>query len=301
MKTGAVVAAVVALVLLWAVGAGLFVWYATESTAAKPGPTEPKAEVPRPPSPEPESARPPVPGPFNQEIPDPARHGKDAEPLPPLPVADAKSQTKALLPDKTLYLETKPDGTKRIHLVAEVCLREGPLEVFLCKTNTKEHEAILRTAVNAQFIHAALVAIGAKPGSPVQFLNPKTDEPEYKPATGAKIAVTVHYNRGGQLHTHPAQEWITDQKTKKPMAHGWVFAGSRFLKNPDNPSEPEYYTANSGEVISISNFVDSMLDLPVEVSRDNVDLNFLARTEKIPPLLSKVWVTLEPVVKKKQK
>jgi hypothetical protein len=298
MKTGAVVAAVVALVLLWAVGAGLFVWYATDSVTAQPSPTAARVA---PPTPTPAPAPPPSPGPFNQEVPDPARHGKDAEPLPPLPVADAKSQTKALLPDKTLYLETKPDGTKRIHVVAEVCLREGPLEVFLCKTNTKEHEAILRTAVNAQFIHAALVAIGAKPGSPVQFLNPKTDEPEYKPATGAKIAVTVHYNRGGQLHTHAAQEWITDQKTKKPMAHQWVFAGSRFLKNPDNPSEPEYYTANSGEVISISNFVDSMLDLPVEVSRENVDLNFAARTEKIPPLLSKVWVILEPVAEKNEK
>jgi len=297
MKTGAIFAAVLALVLLWAAGAGLFVWYVTDSATAKPTP-EPKPEslrtTARPTTPE------PAPAPFSQEMPDPDKHAKNAEPLPPIPLADAKSQTKALLPDKTLYLETKPDGTKRILVVAEVCLRDGPLEVFLCKTNTKEHEAILRTAVNAQFIHAALVAIGAKPGSPVQFLNPKTDEAEYKPASGAKINVTIHYNRAGQLHTHAAQEWITDQKTKKPMTHQWVFAGSRFLKNPDNPSEPEYYTANSGEVISISNFVDSMLDLPVEVSRDNVDLNFTARTDKIPPLLSKVWVILEPIAEKKK-
>lgn len=297
MKTAAIIVAVVTLVLLWAAGAGLFVWYASDFAVAHPTPaTEPI------PAPLRTSASAPTPPPasFTQEIPDPARHGKDAEPLPPLPIADAKSQTKALLPDKTLYLETKPDGTKRIHLVTEVCLREGQLEVFLCKTNTKEHEAIVRTAVNAQFIHAALVAIGAKPGAPVQFLNPKTDQPEYKPASGAKINVTVHYRKGGQLFTHAAQEWITDQKTKKPMVHQWVFAGSRFLKNPDNPSEPEYYTANSGEVISISNFVDSMLDLPVEVSRDNVDLNFAARTDKIPPLLSKVWVILEPVAEKKK-
>ena len=74
-----------------------------------------------------------------------------------------------------------------------------------------------------------------------------------------------------------------------------VFAGSRFLKNPDKPTDPEYYTANNGEVISISNFVDSMLEVPVEVSRDNADLSFDAMTEKIPPLLSKVWVILEPV------
>ncbi|OWK45069.1 YdjY domain-containing protein [Fimbriiglobus ruber] len=231
--------------------------------------------------------------------PEPGVAGKDAEPLPNLPKIDAKSQIKSLLPDDTLYLETTPNGTKRLLVVSEVCLREGPLEVFLCKKNTKEHEAIVRTAVDPRFIHAALVAIGAKPGSPVQFVNQKTDEPEYKPATGAKINVTVHYRRDGQLRTHPAQEWIRDQKTKKPMAHQWVFAGSRFVKNPDRPNDPPFYTANNGEVIAISNFVDSMLDLPVEVSRDNADLTFDAMTDKIPPLLSKVWVILEPAAEKK--
>ena len=247
----------------------------------------------------------PAPAPVKQaepqlpQPPDPAQIGKDAEPLPDVPRADPKSTIKALLPENTLYLETKPDGTRRVLLVAEVCLREGVLEVLLCKKNTKEHEAILRTDVDARFIHAALIAAGAKPGSPVRFLNPKTDEPEYRPATGTTIAVSVQYRKGGALHTHPAQEWIVDLKTKKPMAHRWVFAGSRFVKNPDRPQDPDYYTANNGEVIAISNFIDSMLDLPVEVSRDNAELNFEARQDRIPPLLSKVWVILEPAAEKK--
>ena len=96
--------------------------------------------------------------------------------MPELPKADPKSQVKALVPDKTLYLETLPDKSRRVLLVAEVCLREGPLEVLLCKNGTKEHEAVVRTAVDARLIHAALIAAGAKPGSPVQFVNPKTNE-----------------------------------------------------------------------------------------------------------------------------
>ena len=244
--------------------------------------------------PEPATAQPGVP-----EAPA-APNPKEAEALPEVPKADSKSELKALLPDKTLYLETKPDKTMRVIVEAEVCLREGPLEVFLCKKNTKEHEAILRTAPDARYLHAALIAAGGKPGSPVQFVNQNTGEADYKKATGTPIKVTVHYRKGGQLHTHPAQEWIRDMKTKKPMAHDWVFAGSRFMKNPDRPDDPPYYTANNGEVIAISNFVDSMLDLPVEISRDNVELNFVADTAKIPPLLSKVWVILEVMPEKKK-
>ena len=235
-----------------------------------------------------------------------SRIGKDAEPLPPAPKADPSHTHKPLTPDGTLLLEVKPDPTDpkktkpvRVLVQTEVCLRQGVLEVFVCRTNTKEHEAILRTAIDARFLHSALIAVGAKPGSPVQFINPTTDREEYKPATGTKIAVSVHYRRAGELHTHAAQEWIRDMNTKKPMAHDWVFAGSRFVKDPENPDRPAFYTANNGEVIAISNFVDSMLDLPVPVSRENADLNFEVITTKVtltssPPAVAsraRLWTT----------
>jgi len=222
------------------------------------------------------------------------------EALPPVPQADPKSKLTPLNKEKTLYLEKLPNDSMRVLVAAEVCLREGLLEVLLCKKNTKEHESILRVDLDARFIHAALVASGAKVGKPVQFVDVKTGEQDYKPASGQKIKVSVHYTLDGKPHTHPAQEWILDKKTKKPMAHDWVFAGSRFVKNPDAPpTDPDYYCANNGEVICLSNFVDSMLDLPVEISRDNADLNFDALTEKIPPLNSMVWVILEGVPEKK--
>lgn len=243
---------------------------------------------------QPEAA--PAPRPSVEEAPKPST---EPEGLPDLPRADPKSTHKQLLPTDKLYLETLPNGNKRVIFDAEVCLREGVLEVLLCKKNTKEHEAIIRTAVDARYIHAALVAIGAKPGAPVQFVNPKTQEEEYKAASGAKIQVLVNYRKDGKLHQHSAQEWIRDQQTKKPMAHNWVFAGSRFMKNPDRPDDPPYYGANSGEVISISNFVDSMLEVPIAVSRDNASLNFTAETSRIPPQLTKLWVILEPDAEKK--
>jgi uncharacterized membrane protein len=229
----------------------------------------------------------------------PAENRGGVTPHPEPPKSSAKSELKPLNKEKTLYLETLETGEKRVLFAADVCLREGVLEVLVCKKQTKEHEAILRTDLDARFLHAALLATGAKNGKPVQWMNPKTEEPDYKPASGQTIRVNVHYVWNGKTYTHLAQDWILDKSTKKPMAHDWVFAGSRFVKNPERPEEPDYYTANNGEVISISNFVDSMLDLPVQVSKDEHDLHFEALTDKIPKVGTPVWVILEPVVAKK--
>jgi hypothetical protein len=229
----------------------------------------------------------------------PEAPGKDAEALPPIPKADPKSEIKPLLPNNALLLETLPDGKRRVLVAAEVCMREGPLECFLCKKNTKEHESILRTDIEAFWIHTALLAAGAKTGQPVQFVNPKTLEADYKPATGAKVKVLVHYRNGGKLHTHAGQDWVWNFKNKKPMEHEWVFSGSRLIRDPDRPNDPPYYTANSGEIVSISNSPDAMLDLPVEISKDDATLSFEVKKEAVPPLLSKVWLILEPVDEKK--
>jgi hypothetical protein len=221
------------------------------------------------------------------------------EDLPAIPKADSKSELKALQADKSLYLEKKPDGSRRVLAIAEVCLREGALEVLLTKKGTKEHEAILRVAMDARFLHATLEACGAKVGTPVQFVNPKTMEDEYKPASGQKVKVLVHYQYQGKLHTHPIQDWVMNTKTKKVMTDEWVFAGSRFIKNPDRPTDPPYYAANNGEIIALSNSYEAMLDLTVQVSKDDSTLIYRANTEKIPPISSKVWLILEPVEEKK--
>jgi hypothetical protein len=225
---------------------------------------------------------------------------KNAEPLPEPPKLDPKNNHVALNPDKTFLMEQSPDKKfLRVLLATDLCLREGSLEVFLCKKGTKEHEAILRVNIDAKLIHAALEAAGAKPGAPAQFVNPKTNLPDFKPATGSKIKVIVHYKKDGKLHTHRAQEWVWNSMKKKSLEVDWVFAGSQLLRDPDNPKAEPYYGANSGEVISVSNFPYSMLDLPIEISKDDATLNYEAKTDLLPPLFSKVWLILEPIPEKK--
>lgn len=227
------------------------------------------------------------------------------EELPEYPLLDKANKLIPLSPDKkAVFAEVAPDGkgkTKvvRAALACEVCLREGPLEQFLCKKGTKEHEAVVRVDVDAEFVHGALLAAGGKPGTPTGFLDPKTEMAKYTPATGSRVNVSVHYKHKGALHTHPAQEWIWNTKKKAPLAHHWVFAGSMLIKNPDDPNAKPYYGANSGDIFSISNFPYSTLEMPVEISKDEAQLTYEAKTEKIPPLGSKVWVILEVVPEKK--
>jgi hypothetical protein len=232
--------------------------------------------------------------------PAPARQEPKAEPkpepLPEFPKLDPKNTVTALNPEKTIFGELSgAEGKKkvvRVGLACEVCLREGALEVFLCKKGTKEHESIVRVDADAKFIHLALKTAGAEPGTPTQVLDPKTEEPKWKPATGSRVNVIVHYTMGGKTFTHPAQDWIWDIKKKAVMPHHWIFAGSVIIKDPDNGRE--FYGANSGDIISISNFPYSLLEIPVEISKDDAQLSYEVKTDRVPPLLSKVWVILEP-------
>jgi hypothetical protein len=80
----------------------------------------------------------------------------------------------------------------------------------------------------------------------------------------------------------------------------WVFAGSQFFQDPDDKTRPPFYMANSGDVITVSNFTDAMLDLPIDSSKDNNELSFECFTERIPEKGTKVTMILEPVLEKKK-
>src|SRR5262245_36699783 len=82
---------------------------------------------------------------------------------------DPKAAVKRTEIGKNVFLEVE-GKTRRVIVKSTVCLREGALEGLLTRKATKEHEYILAAECDARHIHAALLAAGAKPGSPVVFL-----------------------------------------------------------------------------------------------------------------------------------
>ena len=175
--------------------------------------------------------------------------------------------------------------TKQVIVDGYVCLDRGQLEMFACPKGTKEHESVVAVNAPARFVHAGLLAIGIKQGTPVQY------SPEYKPASGPKIEIQIVYHGAeGQQKTVRAQSWVRNVVTEKPMAHDWVFVGSDFWV--DANTKKRHYLADDGDFICVSNFATATLDLPVESSANASGLLFEALTDNIPPRKTNVRLIL---------
>ena len=154
-----------------------------------------------------------------------------------------------------------------------VAQRSVPLELFACPVGTKEHESIVAVFARAQLVHAGLLAIDARPGSTATF------DP-FKPAHGTTVRVYVLWLDGdGKTKGTLAQNWIRTSGTKKPMVWDWVFAGSKIYKDDEGK---EHYLGDSGELISVSNFTTSTMDVAVKSDQSNNNLMFEAFTDHIP-------------------
>lgn len=211
--------------------------------------------------------------------------------------AAAKKLPAMLEPDKGWLRVTKDYEVwidfekKQVIAGGRICLREGPLEMFACPKGTREHESIVSVHTPARYVHAALVALGARPGPAVQF------EPTYKPAQGTEVAVEVLWrDEHGKDRRVKAQEWIKHVKTGKELESPWVFAGSGFWT--DEEGKEQFYYGDGGEFVCVSNFSTATLDLPVESSAANDTLLFAAFTERIPPRDTPVMLILTPKLEK---
>lgn len=247
---------------------------------------------------------------------------------------------------------------KRVLLKTKVVLRRGPLELFCCLKETKEHESIVSVDALAQDVHAALLLVGAEPGSPCRY------DPKFIPPKGMIIDIFVQWiDEQGKLQRETAQTWVrgstqryfvaplaelpgntgigdeTDlrydkkhrelfwfgvmteaQKTHwgnqsdneeyqqaiqtifeesqiKEMKADWIFAGSFFGK--DEISGEQFYAAEDGDLICVSNFSNATLDVNRESGNNNAALLYEAYFERIPALETEVTLELVPRFEKK--
>ncbi len=119
--------------------------------------------------------------------------------------------------DKEKLTPLNPTGTvlldvpnRRVFAKTNVCFTEGVLEMLLCLTQTKEHESILVFDGKAQTIHAGLLALGLKEGTPSSY---DLDSGIYTPARGSKLDIFLHWtDSDGKLHREPAQSWCRNSR-----------------------------------------------------------------------------------------
>lgn len=174
-----------------------------------------------------------------------------------------------------------------------IALTNGQLEMLACLVGTKEHESVVAVFTKAQFVHAGLLAIGAKKGTPVQW------RPEYKPPTGSRIRVIALWrDEDGKKHAIDARKWVQENRTDgSHLTEDFVFAGSMFVKDPDTGRE--VYEAEAGDLICVANFTSATIDIPIRSLDANSLLSYRSYTERIPPHKTPVRLVLEMLDKPK--
>lgn len=216
------------------------------------------------------------------------------EELPPLAAAprefpfEIPNDWKRLAENEEIWID---QAEHRVVVSGRICLRQGMLEMFACPRATKEHESIVATYPISSYIHQALLLVGAEPGRPVQW------EPEYQAATGPKVQIECwFFNDQKELQKTAAREMVRKVSDKSLLDIEWVFVGSRFVKDFDGR---EFYAANGGELICLSNFSSAMIDLPIQSTDREGDLLFEANPDKIPALDTPVLLVLKPEIHSK--
>jgi hypothetical protein len=186
---------------------------------------------------------------------------------------DRHPELKRLSPTEEVWIDVK---AKRVVVGGTIAVDKGAIEFFACPRGTKEHESIVATRSTAQLVHAGLLAIGLVPGRPVSF------DPEYRAASGPLVRIAMRWkDAAGRVQEVPAQHWIRDTRSGEAMREQWVFAGSVFWTDPADGKD--YYQADGGDLVCLSNFPTAMLDLPIESSQSNEALLFEAFAGRVPP------------------
>jgi hypothetical protein len=213
---------------------------------------------------------------------------KKADPAEEKPVEGKKVNVGA-----GVTLEILPKS-RRVLVDAEVCLREGSLEMLLTRKGKKEHEAILAADVDARKIHEALLLTGIKEGKPARWV------PKFQVPSGPAVKISLRYTEKGKTKIVSARSWVRIIASGKELDQDWVFAGSQLITNPLDKNNT-IYMANEGDLATLCNFDSALLDLPIESSKNDMERGYEAWTERIPEAGTKVTVILEPVIAEKKK
>jgi hypothetical protein len=147
-----------------------------------------------------------------------------------------------------------------------ICIRTDLLEYVLVAAFGAAHESLLATETSATVLNTALVALGAKPGKNVQWIE-KTPAPtpeevrdgapthDVIPPSGDLFLPYCAWREGEEVYFFRLEDLITNLRTGKSMQrHGWVYLGSRMVK-PRPEEEQEILAAEmEGNLINLSFF-----------------------------------------------
>lgn len=212
--------------------------------------------------------------------PAPARDAAPASPTPtvPAPVAD---DVVSLF--KTMGVTLVPERGA-VEVSGWVNMQSGLVEVFACSPGGKTHESVVVLDCVPRGLHAALLAIGLQPGTPVE----EGTESDYRAPTGDGVEIWVRWNDAdGKPCRARAESWIWDHAEQRAMpASAWIFAGSFEQKGPDGS---DVYAADYiKSLVTTYHDATSILENPLPGGID--DTLYYSNERAVPPVGTPVTV-----------
>lgn len=198
------------------------------------------------------------------------------------PVVDDPASLQRLDRASPVWIDKK---NKQVVMLGSVCKADYPLEFFATYPD-RAYESVVVIYTKPSVVHAALLALGAKPGKPVQY------EPKFVPPSGTEIVIDVAWkDKEGKRQKARAQDWIRDIKTKKALDVNWVFAGSLFWQDK---SGNKSYLADRGDFITVLNLPTALLDVPMKSASALESRLFEGNPERLPAPDTPVTLILKP-------
>lgn len=210
-----------------------------------------------------------------------------AEPAPgekPAPVLGGVR----ILPDK-----------QGLQIEGRVARAEGILDFLAVVEGGREYESVLSLNCRPSALHAALLAMGAKPGPTPEYIKWLAENPDKKPANapdkpGSALLIDVEWkDADGNMKKTSANSLLYNRRTKKAetVVNPWTFTGSVFYK--DIEGKTAYGADVNGAVISVTP-EDSVIQLGWQAGNpyDAEDQGFAVNTDAIPKAGTPVLVTL---------
>jgi hypothetical protein len=100
---------------------------------------------------------------------------------------------------------------------------KGVIEYVVVNKGGKSYEALFEANVDALAVHAGLRTIGVAPGQPAREEDGRKRLPE-----GGQVRLFVEWTAGAEKKRAPAESFVLDTTTGKPMTAGaWFFTGSK--------------------------------------------------------------------------
>ena len=128
------------------------------------------------------------------------------------------------------------------------------LEVLVCGSDTREHEAVVVTEARPSQVHAALLAIGLEPGKPGSY-SWQGEQVQANPATGPRVRVEVIV---GDASPMLITDWAINVRNGQTLTsalrdagHAMLFAGSVSI---ERDRETSYLGDGAGTLVGLSTF-----------------------------------------------